>query len=258
MGRVSGKVALVTGGASGIGEACARMLAKEGAAVVIVDIGTAGDKVARDIEAAGGKALFLAFDVTSEEEWVKKMAIVKDRFGRLDIAVNAAGVQIGRAFPTETPLEDWRRVMSINTDGVFLATKHCLAAMQASDPVNGSIINISSTAGLVGMADIAPYNASKGAVCLYTKSVALSCADRKVNVRVNSIHPGHIDTPLLRRSLARFPTPEEGLRAYAALQPIGYLGTPDDIAYGVLYLASDESKFVNGSELVIDGGWTAR
>jgi NAD(P)-dependent dehydrogenase (short-subunit alcohol dehydrogenase family) len=260
VGRVSGKVALVTGGASGIGEACARLLAKEGAAVAMVDIDkAAGETLARKIEAAGGKALFLAFDVTREDDWVKHIAIVKARFGRLDIAVNAAGTNIARSFPTETPLDEWRRLISINLDGVFLATKHCLAAMQASDPVNGSIVNISSMLGLVGAIDIAAYCASKGGVRLYTKSVALSCGERKVRVRVNSIHPGYIDTPLLRKSLTpRFPSQEEGIRALEAVTPGGRIGTPDDIAYAALYLASDESKFVTGAELVIDGGYTAR
>jgi 3(or 17)beta-hydroxysteroid dehydrogenase len=259
MGRVSGKVALVTGGGSGLGAASARMLAREGASVVVADIDRAGgEMVAREIEAAGSAGMYIDLDVAREEQWLAHMAAIGKRFRRLDIAVNAAGTNIARSFPTETPLEEWRRLMSINLDGVFLGTKHCLAAMQASDPVNGSIINISSVLGLTGSVDIAAYCASKGGVRLYSKSVALSCAERKVNVRVNSLHPGYIDTPLLRKSLARFPSQEEGMRVLGALQPVGHLGDPDDIAYGVLYLASDESKFVTGAELVIDGGFTAR
>ena len=259
MSRVAGKIALVTGGASGLGAASARLLAREGAAVVIADIDRdAGEGVLRGIEAEGGSGIFVRLDVARETDWVREMALVKQRFGRLNVAVNAAGTNITRAFPTDTTLEDWRYLMSINLDGVFLGTKHCLAAMQESDPVNGSIINISSIMGLVGAPEIAAYNASKGGVCLYSKSVALSCAERKLNVRVNTIHPGFIDTPLLRKSMSRFADAGEAQRIYDALQPVGHLGTPDDIAYGVLYLASDESKFVTGSELVIDGGYTAR
>ena len=259
MARVAGKIALVTGAASGLGAASARMLAREGADVVLADIDRpAGEAVLRDIEAGGGTGLFVDLDVAREDDWARAMAAVKERFGRLNVAVNAAGISIARSFPTDTTLEDWRRLMSINLDGVFLGTRHCLAAMQQSDPVNGSIINISSIMGLVGLHGIAAYNASKGGVCLYSKSVALSCAERRLNVRVNTIHPGFIDTPLLRTAMARFSDPAEAQRVYDALQPVGHLGEPDDIAYGVLYLASDESKFVTGSELVIDGGYTAR
>ena len=148
--------------------------------------------------------------------------------------------------------------MAVNLDGVFLGTKHALVAMRNSNPVNGSIVNISSVMGLVGLPDIAAYNASKGGVRLYSKSVALSCAEKRLNVRVNTIHPGFIDTPLLRTAMARFEDAAEGQRIYDALQPVGRLGSPEDVAYGVLYLASDESKFVTGAELVIDGGYTAR
>ena len=148
--------------------------------------------------------------------------------------------------------------MAVNLDGVFLGTKHAMAAMRDSDPVNGSIINISSIMGLVGFPDIAAYNASKGGVRLYSTSVALSCAERKLNIRVNSVHPGFIDTPLLRQGMARIADPELARKAYDALQPVGHLGQPIDIAYGVLYLASDESRFMTGAELVIDGGCTAR
>lgn len=259
MSRVTGKIALVTGAASGLGAASARLLAREGAAVILADIDRgAGERVLRDIEAGGGTGLFVDLDVAREDDWVRTMATIKQRFGRLNVAVNAAGTNIARSFPTDTTLEDWRHLMSINLDGVFLGTKHCLTAMQDSDPVNGSIINISSIMGLVGMQGIAAYNASKGGVCLYSKSVALSCAERQLNVRVNTIHPGFIDTPLLRTAMARFSDSAEAQRVYDALQPVGHLGEPDDIAYGVLYLASDESKFVTGSELVIDGGYTAR
>ena len=248
MGRVAGKVALVTGGASGLGEAIARRLAAEGATVIVADLNEPADRGAD----------FIRLDVTDEAQWTAAMATLQSRYGQLNIAVNCAGTQVARSFPTDTTLADWRRVMSVNLDGVFLGTKHALALMRASEPVNGSIINISSMLGLVAMADIAAYCASKGGVHLYTKSVALSCAEQRVNVRVNSVHPGYIDTPLLRKSLARAGDVAQARRQLDALQPLGHIGEPDDVAWGVLYLASDESKFVTGSELVIDGGYTAR
>ena len=259
MGRVQDKIALVTGAASGLGEAIATLLAREGATVVLADLNdAAGKRVLKQIKAQGGSGLYLNLDVADETSWTRVMAQIKKRFGRLNIAINCAGTNIARSFPTDTLLADWRALMAVNLDGVFLGTKHALAAMRGSDPVNGSIINISSIMGLIGAPDIAAYNASKGGVRLYSKSVALSCAEQKLKVRVNTVHPGFIDTPLLRKAMARFDDPAEAQRVYDALQPVGHLGQPEDIAYGVLYLASDESKFVTGSELVIDGGHTAR
>lgn len=263
MERVTDKIALVTGAASGLGEAIARLLAREGATVVLADVNDApGKRVLREIKAQGGSGLYVNLDVANEAHWSSAMALVKKRFGRLNIAVNCAGTNIARSFPTDTTLADWRALMAVNLDGVFLGTKHAVTAMRDSNPingpVNGSIINISSIMGLVGMPDIAAYNASKGGVRLYSKSVALSCAEKRLNIRVNTVHPGFIDTPLLRKAMARFEDAKEASRVYDALQPVGHLGTPEDIAYGVLYLASDESKFVTGSELVIDGGYTAR
>ena len=259
MTRVAGKIALVTGAASGLGEAITQLLAREGATVVLADVNdAAGKRVVREIKAQGGSGLYVHLDVAKEEDWSNAMALVRKRFGQLNIAVNCAGTNIARSFPTDTTLADWRALMAVNLDGVFLGTKHALAAMRDSHPVNGSIINISSIMGLVGMPDIAAYNASKGGVRLYSKSVAISCAEQRLNVRVNTVHPGFIDTPLLRKAMARFDDPAEANRLYDALQPVGHLGQPEDIAYGVLYLASDESKFVTGSELVIDGGYTAR
>ena len=259
MGRVTGKVALVTGAASGLGAASARMLAREGATVVLADLdAVAAQRVLRDIEAAGGTGAVIQLDVAVEPDWISAMATIRQRFGRLNVTVNCAGTNIARSFPTDTTLEDWRRLMSINLDGVFLGTKHSLAAMQQSEPVNGSIINISSIMGLIGAPDIAAYNASKGGVRLYSKSVALSCAEKRLAIRVNTIHPGFVDTPLLQTAIDRFEDRAEGRRLYDALAPVGRLGVPDDVAYGVLYLASDESSFVTGSELVIDGGYTAR
>lgn len=259
MDRVEGKIALVSGAASGLGEAIAKVLAREGACVVLADLNdAAGKRVLRQIKAGGAEGMFIKLDVTDEAAWMRAMEQVRKRFGRLDIAVNCAGTNIARSFPTDTLLADWRALMAVNLDGVFLGTKHALALMRQSDPVNGSIINISSVMGLVGYADIAPYNASKGGVRLYSKSVAISCAAQRLNVRVNTVHPGFIDTPLLRKAMARFKDPAEAQKVYDALQPVGHVGQPEDVAFGVLYLASDESKFVTGAELVIDGGFTAQ
>ncbi|MFN0000589.1 MAG: glucose 1-dehydrogenase [Burkholderiaceae bacterium] len=259
MARVAGKIALVSGASSGLGEAIALRLAGEGASVVLADLNEpAGRRVLRRIAAAGGSGMFVRLDVTQEEAWIGVMARIRKRFGRLDTTVNCAGTNIGRSFPTDTTLADWRALMAVNLDGVFLGTKHAVIAMRASTPVNGSIINISSVMGMVGMPGIAAYNASKGGVRLYSKSVALSCAEQGLPIRVNTVHPGFIDTPLLRKSMARFSDPAEAQALYDQLQPVGHLGQPDDIAYGVLYLASDESRFMTGAELVIDGGYTAR
>lgn len=260
MARVAGKVALVTGAASGIGAECARLLAAEGAKVVVCDLNEEQGKATADaIVAAGGEACFAALDVADEGQWIDLVGVVEQRFGGLNVLVNCAGTTVQTlTFPTDTTLEEWQRLMRVNLEGTFLATKHSLALMMKTRPVNGSIINISSVLGIVGQAGIAAYNASKGGVRLYSKSVALSCAQDNVNVRVNTIHPGFIRTPMLEHSIARYGDPEEGKRFYDALQPIGRLGQPEDIAYGALYLASDESGFVTGAELVIDGGYTAR
>ena len=260
MKRVEGKVALVSGAASGIGAACARMLAREGARVMLADI--ASDRAATladELAAAGHGCIAHHLDAADEESWTETLDALMRRFGQLNIAVNCAGIGAGpTTFPSDATLEHWRAVMSVNLDGVFLGTKHALSAMQRSNPVRGSIINISSVLGLVGRASMGAYGASKGGVRLYSKSVALSCAEAGVDIRVNSVHPGFIDTPLLRAGMRRFQDLDEAQRVYDALQPVGHLGEPDDIAYGVLYLASDESKFMTGAELVIDGGFTAR
>lgn len=260
MDRVKDKVAFITGAASGIGAACARLLAQEGAKIVLADV---QDDMAREvlaeIEDAGGEGHVIHLDVTSEENWLQAMAGVLERFGALNILINCAGTTHAKSsFPSDAPLDEWRNIMSVNLDGTFLATKHGLGAMKKSTPMNGSIINISSVYGMVGLAGIGAYNASKGGVRIYSKSVALSCAQEGVNVRVNTIHPGIIDTPLLQRALSRNDDPVAARKAYDALQPVGHLGAPEDIAFGALYLASDEAKFVTGAELVIDGGYTAR
>lgn len=258
MDRVRNKVAVVTGAAMGLGEAMARMLAREGAKVVLTDIKDEdGRRAERAIVDDGGEALYLHHDVTDEAAWQEVMRRTLENFGRVDVVVNNAGVGWGGP-PEEETLERWRKLMSVNLDGVFLGTKHAILAMKRNDPPGGSIINLSSIEGLVGDPDLGAYNAAKGGVRIYTKSVALYCAKAGLNIRVNSVHPGYIWTPMVESTLRARGDVEEGRKALVALHPIGRLGEPNDIAYGVLYLASDESAFVTGSELVIDGGYTAQ
>ncbi len=258
MGRMKDKVAVVTGAAMGIGAATARMLAREGASVVATDIKDAeGEAVALAIAEAGGGAIYLSHDVAEESAWEGVVAATLERFGRLDVLVNNAGVGWGGP-PEEETLERWRALMRINLDGVFLGTKHAILAMKQNDPRGGSIVNISSIEGLVGDPNLGAYNASKGGVRLYTKSVALYCAREGLNIRVNSLHPGYIWTPMVETYLAEQGDVAEGRRALDAMHPVGHVGEPEDIAFGVVYLASDESKFVTGTELVIDGGYTAQ
>lgn len=259
MDRVRGKIALVTGGALGLGFASAKMLAREGASVVITDIkDSEGEAAAQSIRDGGGKSLYFHHDVAREQEWESVIARTVKEFARLDVLVNNAGVGIG-APPDEETLEQWRFLMSINLDGVFLGTKHAIRTMKEHPPKGGSIINLSSIEGLVGDPNLGAYNASKGGVRLYTKSVALYCAKAGLNIRVNSIHPGYISTPMVDNYLRQNDGDvTEGRKALDAMHPIGHIGEPDDIAYGVVYLASDESKFVTGAELVIDGGYTAQ
>lgn len=258
MGRVDGKVAIVTGAALGIGAAAARLLAREGAAVMLTDIkDTEGEAVASEIQSSGGRAAYLRLDVADEAAWERTVAETLRQFGRLDILVNNAGVGWGGP-PEEETLERWRKLMSINLDGVFLGTKHAIKAMSRETPARASIINLSSIEGIVGDPNLGAYNASKGAVRLYTKSVALYCAKARLGIRVNSIHPGYIWTPMVESYLAESGDVAEGRKALDEMHPIGHVGEPDDIAYAVLYLASDEAKFVTGTELIVDGGYTAQ
>ena len=263
-GRVQGKVALVTGGASGIGRACAIALGREGATVVVTDVqDDAGRDCAAKVKQGGGDAVFLHHDVTSEENWIGVIGEVKSRFGRLDILVNNAGIAIAGPI-TEMSLADWRRLESINLDGVFLGVKHALPLMRAGG--GGSIVNMSSLAGLKGSANLAAYCATKGGVRLFTKAVAMECAALRDNVRVNSVHPGIIETPIwlsIVPGMGGLPN-AGGANApdldamSSAFVPTGKKGVPEDIAAGVVYLASDESRYVTGSELVIDGGLSTR
>lgn len=256
MARLRDKVALITGAASGIGRATALAMAEEGAAIVATDLNeTDGAVLVREIEGAGGRALFLRHDVTREEDWAAVMSALRERFGRLDIAVNNAG--IGEPSPIrETSLADWRRTIAVNLDGVFLGTKAAIEAMAESG--GGSIVNISSILGIVGSPTSAAYSASKGGVRLLTKSAALECAEAGLGIRVNSVHPGYIETPMVETALDRRPDPAATREYIEKLHPLGHLGEAADIAAAIVFLASDESKFMTGTELVVDGGLTAR
>ncbi|HVW67886.1 MAG TPA: glucose 1-dehydrogenase [Steroidobacteraceae bacterium] len=249
------KTALVTGAASGLGQAIAARLAAEGAHVVVSDINVAaGQEVAKQL---GGRAVFMALDTREESQWQRVTRDVLAQFGHLDILVNNAGVPTSE-FIEDTTLERWRSVMAINLDGVFLGVKYGIEAMRKGG--GGSIVNISSVAGLVGTPGTGTYAASKAGVRLLTKCAALECASKRYNIRVNSVHPGIVDTPMARKVFAQFGGGDEeaGRRMFVAMHPIGRMGLPDDVASGVLYLASEEASFVTGAELVIDGGMTAQ
>jgi NAD(P)-dependent dehydrogenase (short-subunit alcohol dehydrogenase family) len=260
-GQVQGKVALVTGGASGIGEAVSELLAREGASVAVTDVDDLrGPGVVASIKKAGGEAIFIHQDVTSEARWIEVVAEVEQRYGRLDILVSNAGIGIAVPSITDMTLEDWRRQNAINLDGIFLSVKHCLPLMRKTG--GGSIIMMSSLAGLRGAPGLSAYSATKGGVRLFAKSIALECASAGDGIRVNSVHPGIIDTPIWGKIPAEAAgraqnapiDPEE--RAKLAT-PLGRAGHAAEIASGVLYLASDASSYVTGSELVIDGGMNA-
>ena len=253
--RVIGEVALVSGAALGIGRACAKLLALNGAAVAVTDLlESEGRKVVEEICESGGEASFWRLDV-SDENMVKVVADgVVAKYGKLTVLVNNAGIS-GVNKPThEVTSEEWDHLMSVNVKGVFFCTKHAIPHMIKAG--KGSIINLSSIYGLVGAPDVPPYHASKGAVRMMSKTDALIYASK--GIRVNSVHPGFIWTPMVEAFLKSQGDVEEGRKGVDALHPLGHMGDVDDIAYGVLYLASDESKFVTGTELVIDGGYTAK
>ena len=248
--RLNNKAVLISGGARGMGSVEAKLFCSEGASVIIGDIlEDEGRKIEAEINESGGVCIFVRLDVTSEEDWDSAVNLAVERFGKLDILINNAGI-----FPMEsiedTTVESWDRVMDVNAKGVFLGTKAAIPAMRTSG--GGSIINLSSIAGLVGSAYSASYNATKGAVRLLTKSTAIQYA--KDGIRANSIHPGLIDTLMASELLS---DPELQIKRLAST-PMGRTGTAEEIAYGALFLASDESSFMTGSELVIDGGFTAQ
>jgi NAD(P)-dependent dehydrogenase (short-subunit alcohol dehydrogenase family) len=258
-GRMAGKVALVTGGASGIGRSCALRLAEEGATVVVTDIqDDVGSEVVAEIAATGSQADYLHHDVTSETAWIDVITKVRDQYGRLDVLVNNAGIGIASSI-VEMSLADWHRQQAINLDGVFLGIKHAIPLMR--DGGGGSIINMSSVAGLKGNPLLAAYNATKGGVRLLTKGVALECAQAGWNIRVNSVHPGVIDTPIWTKADAAALAPDANAvdieSMAAATVPMAKVGRSLDIANGVLFLASEESAYMTGTELVIDGGLSA-
>ena len=248
--RLQGKVALISGGSRGMGAAEAKLFAQEGAKVVIGDVlEEEGHRTEAEINEAGGECVFLRLDVTQETQWTSAVESAVQRFGKLDILVNNAGI-VARGTLEDTTSVEWDRVMDVNAKGVFLGTKAAIAEMRKT---GGSIINISSMSGIVGQNYIQPvYNASKGAVRIFTKSAAIQYA--KEGIRVNSVHPGPIDTEMAGERLN-----DTGLQREAEQRvPLGRTARPEEVAYGVLFLASDESSFVTGSELVIDGGMTAQ
>lgn len=266
MARLADKVALVTGGSMGIGRGTAMLFAEEGAKVVVADLDEhAGRAVVAEILGTGGEATFMRLDVSSEDDWKHVIAETIDHYGKLNVLVNNAGID-GRGLQSdslaydveETTRATWDRTIAVNCTGVFLGMKHAIEAMK----VNGepcSIVNRSSVDGQVAEAGLFAYCASKGAVTVMTKAAALDVAAKGYRIRVNSVHPGYVNTPLTDREGAYFGfTPAEYLEKVGALFPLGCVGEPLDIAYADLYLASDESRWVTGSEITVDGGWTAR
>ena len=252
MGRLEGKVALISGGARGMGAAEARLFAGEGARVVIADIlDDAGKRVEAEIAESGGKAVYARLDVTSEDGWRRAVQTAVGRFGRLDVLVNNAGIGGNWGKIDDTSVEQWDEMMDVNAKGVFLGTKVAIPEMRRAG--GGSIVNISSQLGLVG-SDFAnaEYHASKGAVRLLTKAAAIQYAGE--GIRVNSVHPGPVVTPMTEKARS---DPEMSKTIVGRI-PLGRYGQPEEVAYAVLFLASDESSYLTGSELVIDGGWTAQ
>ncbi len=251
MNRVADKIALITGGASGIGRAAAKRLAAEGARVAVSDINIDGAHLtAAEI---GGDAFAVEHDVTDEASWSLVLAETEDRLGGLHILVNCAGI-VALGTVEETTLEDWRRVHAVDLDSVFLGCK--LAVPVIARHGGGSIVNLSSISGIIAGHNLAAYNSAKAGVRHLTKSVALHCARQGYGIRCNSIHPAFIDTAMLDDILRRG-TREEGLERLARQVPLGRVGDTDDVAWAVVYLASDESKFMTGAELVLDGGASA-
>lgn len=251
-GRLQGKTAVVTGAGGGMGEAIARLFAAEGAAVAVLDVASSGEDVARDIAERGSAARFWQTDVTDEARVEAVFGEVFEHFGALNILINNAGIA-GPAEPTDqVRLEDWERVFRVNVGGPFLCTKHAIPYLRRT-PGQKSIVNMASIYGLIGNADVPVYHSTKAAVRLMSKTDAITYAAE--GIRVNAVLPGTIMTPMNLAKAARTPGYLEHMRS---IHPLGVVGDPDDVAFGMLYLASDESKFLTGSELVIDGGYTAQ
>ena len=253
MGRLEGKTALVTGAASGIGLQTSIRLAEEGARVMMTDINL--EEGLQQAEKLDANATFLKLDITEEEEWISVLDETVKRFDRLDILVNSAGMVL-IADVEQITLEDWRKVHAVNLDGTFLGCKHGVRVMKEFGA--GSIINLSSVSGMIGGFNLAAYNSSKGAVRMLTKSVALHCARAGYGIRCNSIHPTFIETPMLESMIRDSPDPEKARQTLVRQVPLRRIGKPDDVANMIVYLASDESTFVTGTEMVIDGGVIAQ
>jgi 3(or 17)beta-hydroxysteroid dehydrogenase len=251
MGRVEGKIALITGGASGIGFAAANLLLDEGAKVILTDRDETLSAPA--LAPLRQRASIRSLEVTREADWIAVTDAVAAEFGRLDIVVNCAGVVLLKDFEATT-LEEWRALMAVNLDGTFLGCKHAVRVMKDR---GGSIVNMSSVAGIIGSGNLAAYSASKGGVRLLTKSVALHCARRGYDIRCNSVHPSFVETPMLRSMIASARDPKKLEDNFMHAAPLGRLAQPAEIARTILFLASDESAFTTGAELVIDGGLTA-
>ena len=253
MGRLEGKTALVNGAASGIGLQTSIRLAEEGARVMMTDINL--EEGRQQAEKLDANATFLKLDITEEEEWISVLDETVKRFDRLDILVNSAGMVL-IADVEQITLEDWRKVHAVNLDGTFLGCKHGVRVMKEFGA--GSIINLSSVSGMIGGFNLAAYNSSKGAVRMLTKSVALHCARAGYGIRCNSIHPTFIETPMLESMIRDSPDPEKARQTLVRQVPLRRIGKPDDVANMIVYLASDESTFVTGTEMVIDGGVIAQ
>lgn len=256
MNRLQGKVAIVTGGAMGIGFSACRLMASEGARIALTDMkDREGEQAVQAIRDEGGEVAWWHLDVSHENQVQSAFSAIQRHFGRIDVLVNNAGIS-GVNKPThEITEQEWDQLMAVNVKGVFFCTKHVIAPMRSAG--GGSIINLSSIYGIIGGGDVPPYHASKGAVRLMTKNDALIYAPDRI--RVNSIHPGFIETPMVDRFVHEIPEEEQAIRKQiAALHPLGHIGDPDDIGWAIVYLASEEAKFVTGAELVIDGGYTAR
>ena len=258
MGRLDNKIAIITGGAEGIGKATAQLFAKEGAKVIIADINKdKGAKTVSEIQKAGGEAIFNLLVVTQEESRKSLMKMTIQKFGKLNVIVNNAGISVAKDIETTT-LKDWNAIMDVNSTGVFLGTKYAIETMKDNGELC-SIINRSSIDGQIAEAGLFSYCASKGAVTILTKSAALCCGEKGYKIRVNSVHPGYIHTALTEEEAKGYGLePEAYFEKVGKQHPLGCIGEPIDIAYIDVYLASDESKWTTGAEFVVDGGWTAQ